>query len=59
MPSKIGFRVIHASGQDENCKAVDLNQHHPTAKGWQASRYIITTINKQDVMLVQMLTRHH
>lgn len=39
MPTKVLFRVIHVSGQDENHKAVELNAHSPTTKGWQSNRY--------------------
>ena len=39
MPAKVPFRVAHVSGQDENYKAVELNHHSPTTKGWNSSRY--------------------
>ena len=38
MPSKTAFRVVHVSGQDEKFKAVELNIHSPTTKGWQSGR---------------------
>jgi hypothetical protein len=40
MPHKIPFKVIHASGQDENFRAAELNHHNPLTKGWQSAKYV-------------------
>ena len=40
MPEKITFHVVHASGQDENLRATELNTHSPLTRGWSSSRYI-------------------
>jgi len=39
MPSKVQFKVIHVSSQDEHFKGSELNVHGPTTKGWQSARY--------------------
>jgi len=41
MPHKLNFKVIHASGQDDVCRAGELNHHSPTTKGWQSARYCL------------------
>ncbi|CAH1776232.1 unnamed protein product [Owenia fusiformis] len=41
MPTKLPFRVIHVSGQDEHFKAVELNTHSPLTKGWQSARFCL------------------
>ncbi|XP_060603860.1 centrosomal protein of 104 kDa-like isoform X3 [Ruditapes philippinarum] len=41
MPHKIPFKVIHASGQDENFRAAELNHHNPLTKGWQSAKYCL------------------
>ncbi|XP_064642037.1 centrosomal protein of 104 kDa-like isoform X2 [Lineus longissimus] len=41
MPQKIPFRVIHVSGQDDVYKAVELNSHSPTTRGWQSQRFCL------------------
>ncbi|ELT95484.1 hypothetical protein CAPTEDRAFT_170133 [Capitella teleta] len=41
MPVKQTFRVIHASGQDDHHKAVELNNHSPVTKGWHSSRFCL------------------
>jgi centrosomal protein CEP104 len=40
MPGKVPFHVVHSSGQDENCKASELNRHTPMTKGWQSNKYV-------------------
>ena len=40
MPHKLAFKVTHASGQDDVCRASELNYHSPLTKGWQAARYM-------------------
>ncbi|XP_069676060.1 centrosomal protein of 104 kDa isoform X2 [Periplaneta americana] len=37
MPHKIGFTVVHASGEDERYRASELNAHGPTVVGWQSA----------------------
>ena len=39
MPNKVPFRVTHVSGQDDNYRAIELNMHSPTTKGWQSARF--------------------
>ncbi|XP_067659383.1 centrosomal protein of 104 kDa-like isoform X2 [Haliotis asinina] len=41
MPTKIQFRVVHVSGQDDSYRATELNSHGPLIKGWQSSRYCL------------------
>ncbi|XP_053379398.1 centrosomal protein of 104 kDa-like isoform X2 [Mercenaria mercenaria] len=41
MPQKLSFKVIHASGQDDVCRASELNYHSPLTKGWQSARYCL------------------
>ena len=38
MPSKVGFRVVSASGQDDGHRASELNVHSPATVGWQSSK---------------------
>lgn len=41
MPHKLAFKVTHASGQDDVCRASELNYHSPLTKGWQAARFCL------------------
>jgi len=40
MPSKIPFRVVSASSQEEFHKASELNVHSPSTEGWQTDRSV-------------------
>ncbi|XP_071110033.1 centrosomal protein of 104 kDa-like isoform X1 [Haliotis cracherodii] len=41
MPTKLQFRVVHVSGQDDSYRAAELNNHSPLTKGWQSSRFCL------------------
>ncbi|XP_035829419.1 centrosomal protein of 104 kDa [Aplysia californica] len=41
MPHKLHFKVIHASGQDDVYRALELNHHSPLTKGWQSARFCL------------------
>jgi hypothetical protein len=47
MPTKQTFKVIHASGQDDHHKAVELNTHSPVTKGWHSSRLIALLVTTE------------
>jgi len=53
MPHKLRFKVIHASGQDDVCRAGELNHHSPTTRGWQSARFCLFP---QDIV-IQLETR--
>jgi len=37
--SKLKFRVVHFSGEDNEYPAEELNSHSPNTKGWQSARF--------------------
>jgi len=41
MPEKVSFHVVHASGQDDNFRAAELNTHSPLTRGWSSSRFCL------------------
>lgn len=41
MSRKLPFKVIHASGSDEEHPGCELEVHGPLSKGWQSSRFCI------------------
>ena len=36
---KLDFRLTHFSGEDAEYRAVELNKHTPSTKGWQTARF--------------------
>lgn len=66
MPHKLLFKVTHASGQDDICRASELNYHSPLTKGWQSARYclypqdIIINLEKRSrIRKIQVLAHQH
>ncbi|XP_071448433.1 centrosomal protein of 104 kDa [Hetaerina americana] len=66
MPHKIGFKVIFASGEDENHRARELECHGPTVRGWQSSRHcsypqeiVLRLDSKAVIQRVQILTHQY
>ena len=53
MPEKVSFHVAHASGQDENFRAAELNTHSPLTRGWSSSRYVRTLSVLRVIMFCQ------
>ncbi|CAD5115537.1 DgyrCDS4504 [Dimorphilus gyrociliatus] len=65
-PSKLTFQVAHASGQDENFRVTELNDHRPTTQGWLSSRFclypqdiVIQLEQKSRLRKVQILSHQH
>ncbi|XP_008195174.2 centrosomal protein of 104 kDa [Tribolium castaneum] len=38
MPKKIDFALIHVTSEDPKYRAIELNTHGPTVKGWQSAK---------------------
>ena len=45
--------MAHASGQDENFRAAELNTHSPLTRGWSSSRYVRTLSVLRVIMFCQ------
>lgn len=41
MPKKINFHLVHASSEDDDHRAIQLNVHSPSTKGWQSVRFCL------------------